>query len=72
VSGIRKECDDLKLKLIDYEKMSKFQKVVSNESSITAEYEAKLEDLKKQLSAEQVLIFINAILKFKKLLRSIL
>jgi hypothetical protein len=57
VSGIRKECDDLKLKLIDYEKMSKFQKVVSNESSITAEYEAKLEDLKKQLSAEQVLIF---------------
>ena len=57
VSGIRKECDDLKLKLIDYEKMSKFQKVVSNESSITAEYEAKLEDLKKQLSTEQVLIF---------------
>ncbi len=59
VSAIRKECDDLKLKLIDYEKMSKFQKVVSNESSITAEYEAKLEDLKKQLSTEQVLILIS-------------
>ena len=53
MSGIRKECDDLKLKLIDYEKMSKFQKVVNNESTITAEFESKLEDLKKQLSSEQ-------------------
>jgi chromosome segregation ATPase len=53
VSGIRKECDDLKLKLIDYEKMSKFQKVASNESSIAAEMEAKIEELRKQLSAEQ-------------------
>lgn len=53
MSGIRKECDDLKLKLIDYEKMSKFQKVASNESSITAEMETKIEEMKKQLSSEQ-------------------
>jgi hypothetical protein len=53
VSGIRKECDDLKLKLIDYEKMSKFQKVISDESAVTAELETKLEEMRKQLSAEQ-------------------
>ena len=33
--------------------MSKFQKVISDESSITAELESKLEDMRKQLSTEQ-------------------
>ena len=32
--------------------MSKFQKVISDESSITAELESKLEDMRKQLSTE--------------------
>jgi len=38
---------------IDYEKMSKFQKVISDESSVAAELEAKVEELRKQLSTEQ-------------------
>ena len=33
--------------------MSKFQKVISDESSITAELESMLEDMRKQLSTEQ-------------------
>ena len=33
--------------------MSKFQKVISDESSITAELESRLEDMRKQLSTEQ-------------------
>lgn len=53
VSAIRKECDDLKLKLFDYEKMSKFQKVISDETSVAADLEVKVEELRKQLNAEQ-------------------
>jgi hypothetical protein len=33
--------------------MSKFQKVISDESSVAAELEAKVEELRKQLSTEQ-------------------
>lgn len=50
VSAIRKECDDLKLKLMDYEKMSKFQKVVNNDTAVTADLENKISELKKQMS----------------------
>ncbi len=34
VSNLRKECEELKLKLLDYEKMSKFQRVMSTDSEV--------------------------------------
>ena len=48
-SALRKDVDDLKVKLIDYEKMSKFQKVVSTDSEAVSNLESKVGDLKKQL-----------------------
>ena len=53
VSTSRKEIDELKLKLQDYEKMNKFQKVVSSDDKQNGELQGKLDDLKKQLSSEQ-------------------
>ena len=52
-SSLRKDVDDLKLKLLDYEKMSKFQKVVSSDSEAVSNLEAQVDELKKQLSSEQ-------------------
>ena len=46
----RKECDDLKLKLLDYEKMSKFQKAVKPDNSANTELEQKLTEAKKQVT----------------------
>ncbi len=51
-SSLRKDVDDLKLKLLDYEKMSKFQKVVSTDSEAVSNLESQVDELKKQLSAE--------------------
>jgi chromosome segregation ATPase len=51
-SSLRKDVDDLKLKLLDYETMSKFQKVVSTDSETVSNLESKVDDLRKQLSAE--------------------
>merc|ERR1712223_1666821 len=48
--GTKKEIDELKLKLQDYEKMSRFQKAAVSDSSASAELETKLSDAKKQLS----------------------
>ena len=48
-STLRKDADDLKVKLIDYEKMSKFQKVVSTDSEAVSNLEAKVDELKKNL-----------------------
>ena len=53
VSGQRKDIDELKLKLLDYEKMNKFQKVVSSDDKQNAELEAKHDELRKQLVTEQ-------------------
>ena len=53
VSTTRKEIDELKLKLQDYEKMNKFQKVLSSDDKQNGELQGKLDDLKKQLSSEQ-------------------
>merc|ERR1711997_964821 len=53
VSGQRKDIEELKLKLLDYEKMTKFQKVVSSDDKQTADGKQKLEEMKKQLAKEQ-------------------
>ena len=53
VSGQRKDIEELKLKLLDYEKMTKFQKVVSSDDKQTADGKQKLEEMKKQLASEQ-------------------
>ena len=45
----RKELDDLKVKLQDYEKMSRFQKAAAGDSS-SAATNSQLEDLKRQIS----------------------
>ena len=50
LGGTKKEIDELKNKLQDYEKMSKFQKAAVSDTSATAELETKLADTKKQLS----------------------
>ena len=50
MGGTKKEIDELKNKLQDYEKMSKFQKAAVSDTSATAELETKLADTKKQLS----------------------
>ncbi|CAB4057533.1 unnamed protein product [Lepeophtheirus salmonis] len=50
---LKKECDDIKCKLNDYEKMSKFQKVVSNDNSIAEELEFKLNEINKKIVSEQ-------------------
>merc|ERR1712223_1654520 len=50
LAGTKKEIDELKLKLQDYEKMSRFQKAAVSDSSASAELETKLSDAKKQLS----------------------
>jgi len=53
VSGQRKDIEELKLKLLDYEKMTKFQKVVSTDDKQAADGKQKLEEMKKQLTTEQ-------------------
>merc|ERR1712141_495447 len=53
VSGQRKDIEELKLKLLDYEKMTKFQKVVSTDDKQAADGKQKLEEMKKQLTSEQ-------------------
>merc|ERR1739846_21969 len=53
VSAQRKDIEELKLKLLDYEKMTKFQKVVSSDDKQTADGKQKLEEMKKQLASEQ-------------------
>ena len=50
VNSAKKEADDLKLKLMDYEKMSKFQRAVSTDSSANNDLETKLTEARKQLS----------------------
>ena len=50
LNATRKEVDDLKLKLLDYEKMSKFQKAVKSDSSANSDLEQKLNEAKKQIS----------------------
>ena len=52
-SVLRKDCDDLKLKLLDYEKMSKFQKAVSSDSQQVTNLEAKVDEMKKALSVSE-------------------
>ena len=52
-SALRKDVDDLKVKLIDYEKMSKFQKVVATDSEAVSNLEAKVGEMKKQLKAAE-------------------
>merc|ERR1712179_748291 len=47
VSGQRKDIEELKLKLLDYEKMNKFQKVVSSDDKASAGEKAQLAELKK-------------------------
>ena len=51
LNGSKKEVDDLKLKLLDYEKMSKFQKAVKSDSSNNSDMEQKLNESKKQLTS---------------------
>ena len=53
VANQRKDIDELKLKLLDYEKMNKFQKVVSSEDKQSSELSTKFDELKKQLATEQ-------------------
>merc|ERR1712226_1059554 len=53
VSSQRKDIEELKLKLQDYEKMNKFQKVVSSDDKSASSDKQKLEELKKQLATEQ-------------------
>jgi mitofilin len=50
LSSLRKECDEIKLKLMDYEKMSKFQKAATADTSAITVLEEKLADAKKQIS----------------------
>ncbi|TRY80838.1 hypothetical protein TCAL_04328 [Tigriopus californicus] len=52
-SSLRKEADDLKFKLQDYEKMSKFQKAVSSDSDVVTELKSQLDSVKKELTKEQ-------------------
>lgn len=52
-SSLRKEADDLKFKLQDYEKMSKFQRAVSSDSDAVNELKSQLDVLKKELAKEQ-------------------
>lgn len=52
-SNLRKEVEDVRLKLADYEKMSKFQKVVSSESDESNQLKEEIDHLKKQLSVEK-------------------
>ena len=49
-AGSKKEIDELKTKLQDYEKMSRFQKAAVSDNNASAELETKLSDAKKQLS----------------------
>ena len=53
VSAQRKDIEELKLKLQDYEKMNKFQKVVSSDDKSTSSDKQKLEEMKKQLAKEE-------------------
>ena len=53
VSQLKKETDDLKVKLNDYEKMNKFQKAVSSDESAISSLESKLDTAKKQLSTTE-------------------
>merc|ERR1712227_408794 len=53
VSTQRKDIEELKLKLQDYEKMNKFQKVVSSDDKSTSSDKQKLEEMKKQLAKEE-------------------
>ena len=45
VAQSKKEIDDLKIKLADYEKMSKFQKAVSSDSTAISGLESKLDQV---------------------------
>merc|ERR1712227_553336 len=53
VSTQKKDIEELQLKLRDYEKMNKFQKVVSSDDTSSSSDKQKLDDLKKQLAQEQ-------------------
>merc|ERR1712223_381312 len=53
VSTQKKDIEELQLKLRDYEKMNKFQKVVSSDDNSSSSDKQKLDDLKKQLATEQ-------------------
>ncbi len=52
LSNLRKEADDLKVKVLDYERMSKFQKVVSSDSD-SDHYRREIEELQGKLAAEE-------------------
>lgn len=51
-TSCRKELDDLKVKLQDYEKMSRFQKAAAGDTT-TADSNSQIEELKRQISNEQ-------------------
>ena len=51
-SAVKKELEDVKQKLQDYEKMNRYGKS-ANDSSSSADTSAAIEDLKKQLTTEQ-------------------
>merc|ERR1712141_422999 len=53
VSAQRKDVEELKLKLLDYEKMNKFQKVVSSDDKQSASDKLKYDELKKQMTAQK-------------------
>ena len=53
VSQLKRETDDLKVKLADYEKMSKFQKAVASDDATISGLNDKLDDAKKKLASEQ-------------------
>ena len=53
MSTLKKETDELKVKLQDYEKMSKFQRVVSNDDDENMSLKHQLSELQKQLSGEK-------------------
>merc|ERR1712012_790956 len=53
VSAQRKDIEELKLKLQDYEKMNKFQKVVSSDDKSSSSDKQKLDEVKKQLATEE-------------------
>ena len=54
VAQSKKEIDDLKIKLADYEKMSKFQKAVSSDSTAISGLESKLDQVRPLNQSETV------------------
>merc|ERR1712110_1371470 len=67
VSGQRKDIEELKLKLLDYEKMTKFQKVVSSDDKQTEENNIKMKyDSKTALMNEEIMALKAQCSKYKR------